>query len=156
MSMRSWPSCAWRDSLTQPEIWRLRQHTLEAMGWLCLARLMVACAPFGSWSGQLGLNGAAVQDSTVKARRWALHVERAAAHLPFGLLCLPRAMALSWLLRRRAIPHQLVIAARPADQRDGRDDLHAWVESDGNIVMGALPGPWIETVRLPPPPPPNN
>jgi hypothetical protein len=149
-SMRFWSVLARRDSLTRPEAWRLRLLTLEAVGWLCLARLMVACAPFGSWSGRLGLNGTAVQDSTAKARRLALHIERAVFHLPFELLCLPRAMALSWLLRRRAIPHQLVIAARPADQRGGADDLHAWIESEGHIVLGALPGPWLETVRLPP------
>lgn len=147
--MHSWPKSARRVSLTQTEKWRLRGRTLEAMGWLCLARLIVACAPFGSWRDRLGLSGVTIQDNTIEAQRLAQHIERAAARLPFVLLCLPRAMALSWLLRRRSIPHQLVMAARPAAQRGGTDDLHAWIEVGGDIVLGALPGPWVETARYP-------
>ncbi len=119
------------------------------MGWLCLARLVVARVPFSLWRGRLGLGGTKPVCGAAEARRLALHVERAAQRLPFGLLCLPRAMALSWLLRRRAIPHALVMAVRPADQRGGPDDLHAWVEAGGTIVLGALPGTWLETARLP-------
>jgi hypothetical protein len=58
-------------------------------------------------------------------------------------------MALSWMLRRRAIPHRLAMAARPAGQRGGADDLHAWVEASGIIVLGELPGPWIVVESLP-------
>ncbi len=147
--MHFWPKSVRRASLTQTETWRLRGRTLEALGWLCLARLTVACAPFGSWRDRLGLGGAALQGSAIEARLLALHIERADARLPFGLLCLPRAIALSWLLRRRSIPHQLVMAARPAAQRSGTDDLHAWIEVGGDIVLGALPGPWLEAARHP-------
>lgn len=149
--MHFWPKSVRRASLTQTETWRLRGRTLEALGWLCLARLTVAWLPFGIWRGWLGLHAASPPDAEIEARRMAHHVERAASRMPFPALCLPRAMGLSWLLQRRAIPHQLVIAARPASQRGGADDLHAWVEAGGCIVLGALPGPWVETARFPAP-----
>ena len=68
--------------------------------------------------------------------------------MPFETVCLPRAMALSWMLRRRHIAHALVFAARPAERRDDEHALHAWVEVDGTKVIGDEPGPWIETLRL--------
>jgi aryl-alcohol dehydrogenase-like predicted oxidoreductase len=80
--------------------------------------------------------------------RSAGHVEWAAVRLPFSTKCLPQAMALSWMLRRKGISHQLVLAARPAHLRDSADALHAWVEVDGTKIVGDLPGPWIETLRL--------
>lgn len=125
------------------------------MGWLCLARLVVAWLPFGIWRGWLGLSGAALPDAANEAQRLAHHVDRAASRLPFPTLCLPRAIALSRLLLRRGIPHQLVIAARPASQRGGGDDLHAWIEAGGRIVLGELPGRWLETARLPAPEKPS-
>lgn len=67
----------------------------------------------------------------------------------FESKCLPRAIALSRMLRRRGIAHRLVIAARPAGARNGADDLHAWIEMGGTIVLGELPGNWIQVLGLP-------
>jgi len=114
---------------------------------LCRARLLVAMVPLARWRGTLGLAGEARDDDGGEARRLAIHVERAAARLPFHTKCLVRAMALSWLLRPRAIPHALVIAVRPQAARGGDDDLHAWIEHGGRIVLGDLPGPWLEVAR---------
>jgi hypothetical protein len=61
---------------------------------------------------------------------------------------LSRAMALSWLLRRKQIAHAVVFAVRPDHLRSGPDPLHAWVEIEGMKVIGDLPGPWLETLRL--------
>jgi hypothetical protein len=68
--------------------------------------------------------------------------------LPVQTKCLPRAVALSWILRRRQIQHTLVFAVRPAGLRGSKDDLHAWVEVQGAKLIGDLPGPWLETLRL--------
>jgi hypothetical protein len=87
-------------------------------------------------------------DPLAEGQRLARQVERAAARLPFSTKCLPRAMALSWILRRKRIGHVLVFAVRPAGLRDGPDALHAWVEIEGVTVIGDLPGPWLETLRL--------
>jgi len=67
--------------------------------------------------------------------------------LPMTSKCLEQAIALSWQLQRRHLAHDVIIAARPAGQRSGADTLHAWVEADGETIMGALPGPWIELWR---------
>lgn len=117
---------------------------------LCLARAAVALVPLSRWGPRLGL--AAIDLKAVDARQvrqMAAHVERAAWRLPIKTKCLPRAMALSWMLRRRALAHQVVLAARPASARGGDDSLHAWVESGGQMVLGELPGPWLTLATFP-------
>ncbi len=135
---------------------RRRALTLRAMGWLCLARLLVSVVAFGRWRATLGYGGNMKPDAvgnadttqTLKlARLQAVHVERAAWRLPFEFKCLPRSMALSWMLKRLAVPHSVVIAARPMADRASDDALHAWVEVCGEIVIGDLPGPWHEIYR---------
>jgi len=79
---------------------------------------------------------------------FALSGTAAAAWLPFSTNCLPRAMALSWMLRRTGIGHEVVLAVGPAHLRDSVDTLHAGVAVDGTRIIGDLPGPWLETVRL--------
>lgn len=116
------------------------------MAMLCWARLLIAWVPLRRWRDTLGEAGG--HPSPIGARRLAAQVERAAEWLPFGTKCLPRAMALSWLLRRARIRHAMVFAVRPPDLRDAPDALHAWVEIDGSKIIGDLPGPWLETLRL--------
>ena len=119
---------------------------------LCRARLLVSWVPFRLWREWLGpsdsLHGEIGARSASDARRFAANVDRAAERLPFQTKCLPRAMALSWMLRRERIHHAVVIAVRPAGLRDAADGLHAWIEVDGDKIIGALPGPWVETLRL--------
>lgn len=116
---------------------------------LCKARLLLALVPFRRWSRTLGLQaGRTVTEPEI--RQFVAVVERAAHRLPFETKCLPRSMALSWALRESKIAHSVVLAVRPADRRDSIDALHAWVEIDGSMVLGDLPGPWIETLRLGP------
>lgn len=128
--------------------WLPRWRTVRAMLLLCAARLLVACAPLRWWRARLGLGGALVANADRReARLLARHVERAADHLPFAFSCLPRAIALSRMLRRARLPHALVIGVRPISERRGADDLHAWVEMAGERLIGDLPGPWIVTFR---------
>lgn len=117
------------------------------MGLLCLAQLIVALVPFGIWRDRLGYS-APGRDDPAAARRLARHVERAASRLPFATRCLPRAMALSWMLRRAMMGHEVVFAVRPPHLRKDEDALHAWVETGGERILGELPGPWHETLRL--------
>ena len=133
--------------MTKADTWRGRRETVRAMMLLCWAWVLVHWVPFAKWRQTLGGTG---DPAVVSNDAWRLagHVERAAARLPFPTRCLPRAMALSWLLRKAAIGHALVIAARPAALRDSADALHAWVEIDGTRLIGELPGPWIEVTRL--------
>jgi hypothetical protein len=116
------------------------------MALLSWARLLVACVPLKRWSASLG--DSVGNGSSADARRLARQVERAATWLPFETKCLVRAMALSWRLRRRRIRHAVVFAIRPPSLRGAPDALHAWVEIEAETVIGDLPGPWLETLRL--------
>lgn len=119
------------------------------MALLGLAKLVVAGVPFKIWRRRLGLGGNASPSELAEANHEAAHIERAAWRLPIGTACLPRAAALSWRLRQARIPHRVVLAVRPPDQRDDEDALHAWVEVGNEIVLGELPGPWHVTARFP-------
>lgn len=111
--------------------------------------MLVRCVRFDRWRGSLGwTEGSRAGADLIEARSLAAQVERAGHLLPFRAKCLPRAMALSWMLRRRRIGHSLIIAVRPFDFREAPDALHAWVEVAGMTVIGELPGRWIETLRL--------
>ena len=138
-------------SLPTAKPWQRRLRTLRAMSLLCGARLTIAFVRFDRWRDLLGCEGngshISPQERAV-AEQAAADVEWAASRLPFATKCLPRAMALSWLLRSRHIAHSLVFAVRPADMRGSADALHAWVEVGGARILGDLPGPWLETLRL--------
>ena len=131
------------------EFWQPKLRTLAAMTRLAWAQFLVMSVPFGRWRGTLGFHAQPVERplDLEQARRLAADVEWAAKRLPGEVRCLPRAMALSWMMRRRRIGHALVIAVRPSDHRSSPDALHAWVESGGEKILGNLPGPWIETFR---------
>ena len=138
-------------SLPTAKPWQRRLRTFRAMSLLCGARLTIAFVRFDRWRDLLGWkgNGSHVSlQERADARQAAADVAWAARRLPFATKCLPRAMALSWLLRGRGIAHSLVFAVRPADMRASPDSIHAWVEVDGATILGDLPGPWLETLRL--------
>jgi Transglutaminase-like superfamily len=128
--------------------WRLL--VAEALGWLVLARLLVAGPRLGRWRRWLG----PVAHEPLTARpdaadhRLAAAVQRAAARLPGGAKCLPQAMALHWMLRRRSRPSQLVIATLPGAERGRLDSLHAWIEAGGEILIGGLDLPFQPLVRF--------
>lgn len=129
------------------EFWRPKFRTLAAMAQLCRSQLLVSWIPFNQWRDTLGC-AAPARPPMDRARQLAADVEWAARRLPVATKCLPRAMALSWMLRRRRIGHTLVIAVRPSEMRQSADAMHAWVEIEGERLIGDLPGPWIETLRL--------
>lgn len=118
--------------MTLAQTWRLRARTLEATARLLVAMAVVRFVPFGSWSGNAATAAYGKERTSpreggeiAEAMRLARHVERAASRLPIETKCLPRGLALSGMLRRRAIAHRLCIAVRPAGSRGGADDLHA-------------------------------
>ena len=127
--------------------------TVQAMALLCLARLLVAHVPLRMWRQSLGQDcpkqSAPPDPKGIEpAKRLAGHVERAASRLPFETKCLPRAMALAWMLRIRGFSYAFKLASRPLLTRSGRDDLHAWVEAGGIAILGRIPGPWIIVLSL--------
>lgn len=132
-----------------PPDWRWRMLVGEAMVRLTLARLLVRLVPLRWWRHWLGqpaphrpVEGAA----DPAARQLARAVLRAAARLPFETKCLPRAIALHSMLRRNMIPSRMVIAVLDPRRRGAVEDLHAWVESKGEIVIGELDFPFHPVV----------
>lgn len=121
-----------------------RLLTVEAMMLLPIARLLVDHVAMKRWRESLGSIVAhdniralpSLHDEELRhALRLARHVERAALRLPLPTKCLPRAVALQWMLRRRKIASGLFIAVRSGPQRDD-DNYHAWVEHDGEMLIG--------------------
>lgn len=140
--------------------WRGRAATLEAMLLLALARLLVARVPLARWRASLGGpaapepgDPAVHRDGNLAARRLSRAVARAADRLPGDSRCLPQAMALQWLLRRRGLGAVLHIGIRPERARGGLDDLHAWVVRDGEILIGAGAEPHHPVLAVGPPEP---
>ena len=130
--------------MTRDGPWHGRGATVEAMAWLILARLLVARVPFGRWRRWLGTPVAPPPDdprlhldANLAQRRLARAVERAAGRLPGESRCLARAMALHWMLRRRAMGGVLHIGVLPGSDRGSLDDLHAWVTRSGEVLLGA-------------------
>ena len=74
-------------------------------------------------------------------------VRRVARHVPFPAVCLPQAIALQWILRRRGVKSRLVFGARHKAQGTGLD-FHAWLTVGGKCVIG---GGELETYAALPP-----
>jgi len=64
-----------------------------------------------------------------------------------GATCLPQALAAEALLKRGGLPADLRIGVMKG--ASGKLLAHAWVESDGRIVVGDLPGGVDVYTRLP-------
>lgn len=119
-----------------------RWHSLRAMIALATARLLVTSAPFSVWRRSLGDlveqptdHAMPTASDRLHARFLARRVERAALRLPGASKCLPRAMALQWLMHRAGLPSRLVIAMHRHD-REGDHVYHAWVEAGGEMLVG--------------------
>ena len=135
--------------------WHWRGRVAEAMVRLALARLLVTCIPLRRWSGLLGpinLIPSAGGGANEATRLLARAVTRGAARLPFETKCLPRAIALHTLLRRTGRTSQLVIGVLGSRSRASKqgslEDLHAWVEINGEVIIGALDEPFHPLVRF--------
>lgn len=112
---------------------------------LAFARLLIAAVPLRRWSWVLGAPGPRKEgEESVDAEADALAraVVRGSRRLPFATKCLVRAVALHTMLRSRGKPSQLVIAVLDPRRRGQVEDLHAWVESRGRIVIGEIDHPF--------------
>ncbi|GAC1612428.1 MAG: hypothetical protein NVS3B27_03860 [Novosphingobium sp.] len=137
--------------------WRIHGLLVEAAALLIVARLLVSFVQFGRWrgalgrvvhsAGSIGVNPADRQPVALD-RYLSRVVDRAASRLPFEYRCLPRAMALHWMLTRRGRQTTLVIGVLPGPRRGQLDDLHAWVELGGEVLIGSSPEPFAVLLRL--------
>ena len=143
---------------------------LEAALFLLLARLLVKYVPMRHWRRRLvtaqepadppaalsadgpgepePAGGLLPRAPQRRPSRKVAHIVRTVArHVPFPAVCLPQAMALQWMLRRRGVESRLILGARRKAGGMGLD-FHAWLTVGGKCVIG---GGEIETyVTLPP------
>jgi len=75
-----------------------------------------------------------ISQRKIKQMVWA--IESAATHLPFELLCLPRALAAKYLLRK--VP-SLTLEIGVEINSSKVFEAHAWVEKNGTIIIGDWP-----------------
>ena len=83
-----------------------------------------------------GLMSRASSRTATSTERVAWAVRTSSRYIPKAS-CLTQAMATQVMLSRRGIPHQLRIGV--AKSEEGKLEAHAWVESDGCVVIGGLP-----------------
>lgn len=74
-------------------------------------------------------------------------VRTTSQHLPWTITCLTRAMAAQVLLGQLGEPTQLRLGVAKDEQ--GQLQAHAWLEKDGNIVIGGE-GDMSNLTRMPP------
>jgi hypothetical protein len=117
---------------------------------LIVARLLIALVPFRYWRSSLGriVREPHAAGSEEASRPVGLAHRRGVARLPITVKCLPQAMALQWMLRRRGLPSVLTIATLPRAGRSTLDDLHAWVAAAGRVLVGASPLPYVPVLHL--------
>ena len=94
--------------------------------------------PFRTLRGLLGLaqkvRAGSGEADRVPAERIAGAVEVASRHMPGEKTCLTQALAAQTLLVRQGYPALLHIGA--AKGEEGQLRAHAWVESEGRVVIG--------------------
>jgi hypothetical protein len=101
---------------------------------LALSRLVTWVLPFPVGRRLLvGKRRTDRQTVTGDQIRWAMH--HAQRVVPKAT-CLPQAVAAEALLTRGGLPAHLQIGVKKTS--DGKITAHAWVESDGRIVVGDL------------------
>ncbi len=80
------------------------------------------------------LNSTQAYESTLNRVVWAVDI--VSKYMPGGIKCLARALATQVLLARRGYLVELQIGV--AKNEAGQLEAHAWIESQGSVVIGNL------------------
>jgi len=108
----------------------------EAAAALCMAKLVVALAPFriiaslASWEGA---KASPIGDAGKVVDSVILAVNRASRRLPMRCVCIHEGLATQLMLRRRGLPSLFHYGVWQADNRLA---AHVWVSLNGTIVIG--------------------
>jgi len=130
---------------------RLRPRHLEALLFLLSARFLTVILPLRVWRKLVGtpsmeaarnastkLASSSLAESDLapdEAYRLAMTVRQTSVRLPIEMTCLPQAMALFWMLKRRGygdVKLHLGVAASSEE----RFAAHAWLTLGGITVIG--------------------
>ncbi|WP_025762253.1 lasso peptide biosynthesis B2 protein [Dyadobacter tibetensis] len=113
-----------------------RKYLLKAFATLTCIKLGLLILPFHTFRrifARLTKRAGSQRFSEVQMNQVALSVNRMADFLPFTLLCLPRALAVKYLLRNEP---DLTLEIGVEIGRIDSFEAHAWVERDGKIIIG--------------------
>lgn len=115
---------------------RRKLAVIKATGLLLLARGALIVMPFSSVARiaerSLAVPRSESGDRELRAMLWA--IQRVGNRLFPTNPCLPQAIVAQRELKRAGRPAELRISVRK--DRSGRFGAHAWVESEGRILMG--------------------
>jgi len=119
--------------------WSDRLLLLEALAWLCWAKLLLITVPFRWVARRLGRQMAESPTSIAESDRLVVHrvswaVQAVSIHAPLGFVCLPQAMAAKWMLRRRGLASTLYLGLRSGETAGL--SAHAWLRSGDRILTG--------------------
>lgn len=115
---------------------RQRLATMRAIFYLAAARLLVRMTSLERLRESIGKPlDVDVDGADELARFWAGRVERAAMRLPSESKCLPKSVALYWLLKREGVASRIAVAIH-VTERAGAHAYHAWLERDGEMLVG--------------------
>ena len=113
---------------------------MEAVFWLCLAKVAIHAASFRKLSELLGkhMHKAAPSISTTNEKNTVANVSyaiwTASESLPFGAKCLVRATAGKWMLWRHGYASTLFLGATMNDEKGLH--AHAWLKCGDIFVAG--------------------
>lgn len=123
---------------------------LRALGLVWMVRLALWALPFQrvrrltSRLSRAGASRPVDETVSVKTLTWAV---RAASRWVPAASCLTQALVAQIMLANRGLPHALHIGVARGER--GTFEAHAWIESEGRVVLGGLPD-LARFTRLPP------
>jgi len=125
-----------------------RALVLEAAVIAAFVRISVRAVPFARlhgwlerWSCRWTTKPCAQPPASISlARRVAAAVSAAVRHLPGRSTCLVEALVVEAMLRRRGARPELRFGVRRPQGAERPFEAHAWVETNGRIVIGDLDG----------------
>ena len=108
----------------------------QAIGWLAIARIMLAANSFERLSEKLADAGEStgVEPSPEELRRLSYAISAAANNVPWRSDCFPQSIAARLMLRRRGIASIIHLGV----ERVGEAELagHAWLTCGDTVVTG--------------------
>ncbi len=119
--------------------WSDQALLMEALAWLCGARLLLLLVPFRWLAPRLGQamseSPAQITESERKlALRVSWAVQAVARNLPLGFVCLSQAIAAKWMLQRRRLATTLYLGVARPEQ--ATLTAHAWLRAGDKILTG--------------------
>lgn len=109
---------------------------IEAVGAMLLAALAIAILPFRLLTRTIAQPRGS--EAAPAGRDRATHavtraIERAARRLPLRIVCLHKALAAHWMLRRRGIATHVHYGISPGG---AALRAHVWIDAGGKIILG--------------------